>query len=231
MATNVASKDSPMTLARREELQQHQISFHVPPHEIVFNTNAGELMTEQQLCHFVDNILSKLANEFPSVEGPRPGAWNLSTKDVEEDLRTWDPHKLAPGALIAIKSKLESYRPVITGSLAAEERSWEWARGMRTFELPCQEAFLFELDSHVLLTLRCQTKVKVVGKAKKIIRETKHSILVPNSHAVSDVLALIRAKNVHGVYQEPDEENLRLDRRPAQDLGWTNSTTLKLELW
>jgi len=230
MATNLASKDPPITLARREELQQHQISFHVPPHEIVFNTNAGDLMTEQQLCKFVDNTLSKLAYEFPSIEGPKPGAWKLSTKDVDEDLREWNPRKLAPGALIAIKSTLENYRPVITGKVAAKERSWGWARAVRTFELPCQDVFVLELDSHVLLILRCQAKMKVFGKPKRMT-ETTHGILVPNSHTVSDVLEMIRANRVSGVYQDPHEENLRHDQRSATELGWTNGTTLRLELW
>ncbi|KAG4443381.1 hypothetical protein IFR05_001170 [Cadophora sp. M221] len=203
MTTNLASKDPPITLARREELQQHQISFHAPPHEIVFNTNAGDLMIDQQLRKVVDNILSKLAHEFPSIEGPKPGAWKLSTKDVDEDLLEWNPHRLAPGALIAInaiKSNLENYRPVITGKVAAQERSWQWA------------------------------KVKVFGQPKRMT-ETTHGNLVPNSHTVSHMLETIRANRVSGVYQVPHEENLRHDQRSVTELGWTNGTTLRLELW
>ena len=50
-------------------------------------------------------------------------AWKLSTKDIDEDLREWNPHKLASGALVVIKSNLEDHRQVITGTVATRERS------------------------------------------------------------------------------------------------------------
>ncbi|KAL2068601.1 hypothetical protein VTL71DRAFT_14938 [Oculimacula yallundae] len=231
MASNFASEDPPITLAFRDVLQRHQISFHVPPHEFVINTNAGNLMTEKQLREFVDSTLSDLAREFPSIEIPKPGTWKLSTKDIEEDLRKWDPHKLAPDALIVIKPDIENYRPMFTEKAAAHGQPWTWARGMRTFELPCKEAFILDSDSHVLLNLQCRTKFKVVGKAKKAIRETSHKILIPKSHTVSDVVGLFCVEHVSGIYQEPDEKNLRLDQRSGTELGWTNGTTLRIELW
>ncbi|XMA20788.1 hypothetical protein WAI453_013579 [Rhynchosporium graminicola] len=120
IASNFASEDPPITLAFRDELRRHQISFHVPPLEIIINTNAGDLMTERQLRLFVDSTLSELAREFPSVGVPKPGAWKLSTKDIEEDLRKWDPHKLAPDALIVIKSDTENYGPVFTEQAIAQ---------------------------------------------------------------------------------------------------------------
>ena len=89
---------------------------------------------------------------------------------------------------------------------------------------------MLDLDSHVLLILRCQTTVKAFGKPKKVT-ETTHGILVPNGHTISDVVETIRANHVNGVYQDNYEDYLRHDQRSATELGWTNGTTLRLEFW
>lgn len=95
--------------------------------------------------------------------------------------------------------------------------------------LPVGDVFLLQGDTHVLVSLRCQTKVKL--SKKKTIHESRHRVLIPVGFTVQDVLGLIRTSSICGIYQEPQEVNLRLDRRSAGELGWTNGTVLRLELW
>lgn len=99
---------------------------------------------------------------------------------------------------------------------------------MRSIKLPVRNAFLLESNTHVLLVLRCQTKVK---KNKKRTVETNHEVLVPMEYTMSEMLLLIRASAINGVYQEPYEDNLRHDPRSVSQFGWTNGTVLRLELW
>lgn len=101
---------------------------------------------------------------------------------------------------------------------------------MRSIKLPVRNGFLIENDTHVLLALRCQTKVKVTKKQRKTV-ETNHEVLVPMEYTMSEMLLLIRASAINGVYQEPYEDDLRHDLRSVSQLGWTNGTVLRLELW
>lgn len=50
-------------------------------------------------------------------------------RNVEEDLQEWQPDKLAPDALIIIKSNKENHRLVITEKVAAKQGSWSRRRG------------------------------------------------------------------------------------------------------
>lgn len=47
MALNIASKDPPMTLGRRQALQQVRIPLRVLPHEIVFMPKVGDVLSKQ----------------------------------------------------------------------------------------------------------------------------------------------------------------------------------------
>jgi hypothetical protein len=47
MARRVASSDPPMTLARRQELQETRIPFRVIPHGMVFTPSLEEIWTKE----------------------------------------------------------------------------------------------------------------------------------------------------------------------------------------
>lgn len=47
MAVNIASKDPPMTLGRRQALQQVCIPLRVLPHETVFMPKVGDVLSKQ----------------------------------------------------------------------------------------------------------------------------------------------------------------------------------------
>ena len=47
MAMNVASADPPMTLGRRQELQQICIPLRVLPHEILFTPSVGDILNKE----------------------------------------------------------------------------------------------------------------------------------------------------------------------------------------
>ncbi|KFZ17967.1 hypothetical protein V502_04339 [Pseudogymnoascus sp. VKM F-4520 (FW-2644)] len=230
MALNVASKDPPMTLGRRQALQQACIPLRVLPHEIVFMPRVGDILNKQQLCVFVDDILTKLAKEFPTINTPKPGAWKLTGINEGEDLNKWNPNNLDFDTPLFISSSAETYPSITPTAATRQSGSWAWGDGMKSIKLPLRSVFLLEGDTHVLLVLCCQTKVKV-AKKKKRTEETNHEVLVPVEYTISEILLLIRAGAVNGVYHEPYEDDLRHDQRSVRQLGWTSGTVLRLELW
>jgi hypothetical protein len=180
---------------------------------------------------FVDNLLSKLNHEYPTHDTPSPGIWKLMINDVEQDLNKWDPQNLKPDAPILIVPRIEkSLVPITTTPTTQKGNEWAWAYEMRSFRLPADVVFELEGDSHLLLVLRCQTKYRVSNRRTKII-ETIHRILVPADYAVAEVLKLVRARTVSGVFEEPSPNDLRNDNRSASELGWKHGTILRLELW
>jgi hypothetical protein len=184
----------------------------------------------QKLVAFVDGLLLKLSAELPAANSPTPGGWKLTRNGSEEDLSKWKPSTLDTKTPIFIISGVQDHLPLVRTTFAAQSETWAWARQTKSFILPLGAAFLLQSDTHILVSLLCQTRVKVFGKKKKI-HESRHSVLIPIGYTVSDVLGLIRSSSICGIYQEPHEDNLRLDRRSVGELGWTNGTVLRLELW
>lgn len=93
-----------------------------------------------------------------------------------------------------------------------------------------RDAFVLEGYNHVLVVLRCQTKLKISNK-KKRIEETSHTVFILTTYTVQDLLRLIRASNVCSVFVESHEDNLRWSGSSASELGWQHGTVLRLELW
>jgi hypothetical protein len=154
----------------------------------------------------------------------------LTRDGKEEDLSRWKPSTLNTKTPIFIISSIQDHLPLIKTTFAAQSETWALARQTKSFILPLGAAFLLQSDTHIFVSLFCQKKVKIVGKKKKI-HESRHSVLIPIAYTVPDVLGLIRTSSKCGIYQETQEDNLRLDRRSAGELGWTNGTGLRLELW
>ena len=183
----------------------------------------------QKLVAFVDGLLLKLSAELPAANSPTPGRWKLTRDGNEEDLSKWKPSTLNTKTPIFIISSVQDHLPLVRTTFAAQSKTWAWARQTKSFILPLGATFLLQSDTHILVSLRCQTKVKLSSK-KKTTHESRHSVLIPMGYTVQDVLGLIRNSSICGIYQEPQEDNLRLDRRSAGELGWTNGTVLRLEL-
>lgn len=101
---------------------------------------------------------------------------------------------------------------------------------MMSVRFPDRDAFLLEGYNHVLVVLRCQTKHRI-SKKKATIEETSHTMFIPVTYTVQDLLRLIQASNVCGVFLEPNKDNLRLSGSSASELGWKHGTVLRLELW
>ncbi|KAI9830638.1 MAG: hypothetical protein M1819_005448 [Sarea resinae] len=177
------------------------------------------------------NLLSKLNHEYPILDTPSPGFWKMKKNGIEEDLNEWNPHQLDSDKPLLIISNVEkSLVPIEFIRPTQDGRPWAWAHEMRSFQLPSHVVFELQGDSHMLLVLRCQIKVKLSKKQRKI-HETSHSILVPAEYGVAEVLALVRASAVSGVFEEPNPNDLRKDNRSARELGWKHGTTLRLEMW
>ncbi|TAQ84806.1 hypothetical protein B7494_g6866 [Chlorociboria aeruginascens] len=56
-------------------------------------------------------------------------------------------------------------------------------------------------------------------------------ILVAANYAVAEIVKLVRATAVSGVFEEPNVDDLRKESRSVSELGWKDGTTLRLELW
>jgi len=245
MALTVASTDPPMTLSRREELQKLRISFRILPHEIVFTPRLEDIMSKQvccqtwvlewkcwhpqQLCNFVDGLFEELAHQYPTTVSPKSGLWKLVRAEADMDLDRWDPCSLELDKPLFITSNIENSCAIIASTTATRNGSWTWADGMLSVCFPVQGAFVFEGYNRVLVVLRCQTKFRVLNK-KKRIEETSHTIYIPMTYTVQDVLRLIQASNASGFFQEPDENNLRWSGSSASELSWKHGTLLRLEL-
>ena len=145
------------------------------------------------------------------------------------DLDRWDPCSLELDKPLFITSNIENSCAIIVSTTATRNGSWTWADGMLSVYFPVQGAFVLEDYNRVLVVLRCQTKFRVLNK-KKRIEETSHTIYIPITYTVQDVLRLIQASNVSGVFQEPDENNLRWSGSSASELSWKHGTLLRLEL-
>ncbi|CZS92480.1 uncharacterized protein RAG0_03063 [Rhynchosporium agropyri] len=230
MALKVASKDPPMTLSCRQELQKLCISFRILPHEIVFTPRLGDIISKQQLCDYVDALLEDLAHQYPTTVSPKPGMWKLVRADADMDLDKWDPRSLELDKPLFITSNIKPSHAVIASATALHNVSWVWADGMMSVCFPGQGAFVLEGYNRVFIVLRCQTKFRVSNK-KKRIDETSHNMFIPMTYTVQDVLRLIQASNVCGVFQEPHESNLRWSGSSASELGWKHGSVLRLELW
>jgi hypothetical protein len=246
-----ASKDAPMILGRRQVLEQIRIQFHVAPHEMIFSAALTDildkkvtllqttiplsfitvLITIQQLSVFVDNLLLKLNHEFPILvhDTPSPCFWKLTINDLEKDLSNWNPHDLNPDTPILVVSNVDKFVGPIT-TTARSGTSWAWAHEMRSFGLQADGVFELQGKSHLVLVLRGQTKVQLPNK-KRGIDETVHRIFVPADYTVAQVVKLVRASIVGGVFEEPNLNNLRKESRSAREFGWKDGTTLRLELW
>ena len=131
---------------------------------------------------------------------------------------------------IFVSTNVQDHLPVIRTIPAAQSETWAWASETKSFMLPVGDTFLLKSDSHVLLVLHCQTRVKISNK-KRRVDKTHHSILVPIGYTVQDVLKLIRNRPINGIYHEPEGESVLFDSRALSELGWTNGTVLRLELW
>ena len=182
----------------------------------------------------MDGILRKLAKEQPTIDTPEPGAWKLSTSNNQVDLDNWSPYSLEADMPIFISSKeAERSLPVITAAGTEWGASWGWVSGMQSIELPGGKAFLLKGDTHVLIVLCCQTKVKVSKKASRI-EVKKHNVLVPVEFTVPDILGLIRASVVNAVYLDNSGDNswgnLLSDPRSVRVFGWKSGTVLRVEL-
>jgi hypothetical protein len=62
MAVNVASRDPPITLARRLELQETRISLRVMPHMMVFKPSLADVWSEQVNCPWYQMICARNAH-------------------------------------------------------------------------------------------------------------------------------------------------------------------------
>jgi hypothetical protein len=186
--------------------------------------------TFQQLCDFVDGLLEKLAHQYPTTVSPKPGVWKIVTAKADVDLDRWDHRSLELDKPLFITSNIKNSRAVIAGTAATRNGSWTWADGMMSVCFPDQGPFVLEGYNRVLVVLRCQTKYRVSNK-KKRIDETNHTMFIPMTYTVQDVLRLIQASNVCGVFLEPHEDNLRWSGSSASELGWKHGTVLRLELW
>jgi hypothetical protein len=151
--------------------------------------------------------------------------------NIEEDLNKWNPHNLKRDMPMIIVSNIEtSLEPITTTPSTRNTSSWAWAKETRSFGLPADVAFELQGGSHLLLVLRCQTKVKISNRQKRN-EETVHNIWIPANYGISEVMKLVRASSINSVYDESNQNDLQMDKRSARELGWKHGTTLRLELW
>lgn len=177
----------------------------------------------------MDGLLEELAHQYPTTASPQPGVWKLVRDNADLDLDKWDPCSLGVDKALFITSSIISSRAIVASTTATLKGSWTWVNGMMSVHFPDSDAFVLEGYSHVLLVLRCQTKLK--SKKKKGIEETSHTVIIPTTYTVQDLLRLIQASKVSGVFEESHEDNLRSSRSSASELGWQHGTVLRLELW
>ncbi|KAH8588521.1 hypothetical protein B0O99DRAFT_746776 [Bisporella sp. PMI_857] len=231
MAAKIASKDAPMTLGRRQILEQVRIPFHVPPLEMIFSPSILEVLDKQHLRAFVDSLLSKLSHEYPMHDTPSPSFWKLSINGTEEDLENWDPNRLNPDIPILIVSNIGKHLVSITTAPTTRIGSSQaLVHEMKSFRLHPGAVFELQGSSHLLLVLRCQTRVKISNR-KRGIDETIHTMLVPADYTAAQVSKLVRASCVNGVFEDPKPKDLQADNRSVSELGWKHGTILRLELW
>jgi hypothetical protein len=94
------------------------------------------------------------------------------------------------GQAACFTSNIEKSCAIIASTTATRSGSWMWADGMLSVCFPVQGASVFEGYNHVLVVLRCQTKFRVSNK-KERIEKTSHTIYIPMTYTVQDVLRLI----------------------------------------
>ncbi|KAL3420694.1 hypothetical protein PVAG01_07139 [Phlyctema vagabunda] len=85
--------------------------------------------------------------------------------------------------------------PTIASTTTTYNESWTWGDMTLSVRFPDRGAFVFEGQNRVLVVLRCQTKFRVSSKKWRII-ETSHTIYIPLTSTVQEVLRLIQASNM-----------------------------------
>lgn len=175
-------------------------------------------------------LLLELAHQYPTTSSPQHDRWKILKDDVDIDLDKWNPLAVEHDAVLIVVSNFINVHPSIANATDISNGSWTWCGTLMSFTVPDRHAILLESHSHILVVLHCLTKVKTSNKKKKVA-ETSHSILIPTTFKVHDLLRLVRADNVSGVFVENQEEDLRRSNLSASGLGWTHGTVLRLELW
>lgn len=177
----------------------------------------------------MDGQLEELAHQYPTTVSPQPGVWKLVRDNADVDLDKWDPCSLEVDKALFITSNIRTSHAIVASTIATRKGSWTWDSRMMSVNFPDRDAFVLEGYKHVLVVLRCQTKLKI--KKQTRIEETSHTVFIPTSYTVQDLLGLIQATKVCGVYVESHEDNLRSSGSSARELGWQHGTVLRLELW
>ena len=137
----------------------------------------------------MDNLLAKFLHQYPTIVSPQPGAWKLVRADTDLDLERWDPCSLELDTVLFITSNMKNSCPIIANTTATHNESWTWSDRIMSVRFPDRVAYVLEGNNRVLVVLRCQTKFRVSNK-KKGIDETNHTIFIPVTHTVQDVLRL-----------------------------------------
>lgn len=183
----------------------------------------------------MDGLLTELAHQYPTTVSPQPGVWKLVRDNADVHLDKWDPPSLELDKALFVTSKIITSNTIITSTTAMRNGSWTWGNGLMSVCFPDRDAFLLKGYDHILVVLRCQTRVKISKKQKRI-EETSHTVFIPMAYTVQDLLGLIQASKVSGIFvgsqeDKSKEDNLRWGGSSAGELGWGHGTVLRLELW
>jgi hypothetical protein len=181
---------------------------------------------------FINYLLSTIHHDN-LTEIPITDRWGLKgNEDGFIDLDKWDPRQASQDVYKVIALPVTSG----PGILTPIHPQWAnlgglWLSRVKSIQLPSQEVFEIR-ESHLLLVIHYQVRVKVSKKRTKIV-ETRNSVLIPADLKVVDLVKTFRVMgNVSGVFEIPDSSsNIRTtDTRTATDLGWRHGTELRLEM-
>ncbi|TGO45845.1 hypothetical protein BCON_0361g00050 [Botryotinia convoluta] len=137
MATNIASMDPPMAFGQRQKMQKLRVKFHVPPHEILYTPILIDIMSTEQLRNFVDGLLKKLIQQYPTIVSPQPGEWKFIKDDAELGLKSWEPCNIElDTAIIIASSNTQISFAVIESRPTPNFAFWTWSEKVLSVKFP-----------------------------------------------------------------------------------------------
>ncbi|KAI9739945.1 MAG: hypothetical protein M1818_005001 [Claussenomyces sp. TS43310] len=219
-------------------MEATEIPFFVPPISRLFPATAMQVYNGMLLKAFINELLSTLYLSSPMEDLPRADDWELRGKSGDSvTLKNWNPlqrkQEVYTVVPLPVTSDSITLQPILPHWAILGGDGWKLTSSVKSIEFPSKEMFEVQ-NSHLLVVVHCQKKVKISNNSKtRKIETSRHSLLIPsNSTVIHLVKAFKETSQAFGVFEGLDSEaNLRGDNRTARELGWRHGTELRLQMW
>lgn len=173
----------------------------------------------------MDNILLNAQNNFPRKDLPEPGHWELEDSQHKlVSLDKWNSYDADKMVYIVLPMLLPGHSvsdfPHLPQATLGSG-SWRQISDLRLFQLSLYQCLEVRGQSHLLIVISCQGKVRLSNK-KKRVEESRHEFLIATQTRISDLVVGLQTTNGTGtLFIVPETSNgLKwTDNRIVAELG------------